>query len=282
MSLSHREATEIARVNDSGRQPILLVHGLWLLAGSWQPWEALLEERGYAAMSVDWPGDPEGVEAARAEPQALAGTTVTQVADHVADVIAQLDRRPVVIGHSLGGLLAQVVAGRGLALATVAIDPAPFKGVLPLPLSALRASFPVLRNPANRNRAVTLTLEQFTYGFANAVAKAEAASLYEEHHVAAPGRPLFEAALANLSWARGTAVDTKNPDRGPLLIISGGEDRTVPWPLANAAYKKQAKNPGVTDIVEIEGVGHSLVIDSNWKPVADSALTFLNRHEVTP
>jgi pimeloyl-ACP methyl ester carboxylesterase len=282
MSLSNREAAEVARVNDSGRQPILLVHGLWLLAGSWQPWEELLEDRGYAAMSIEWPGDPVGVEAARAEPQAMAGTTVTEVADHVVEVIAELDRRPVVIGHSFGGLLAQIVAGRGLSIATVAIDPAPFKGVLPLPLSTLRASFPVLSNPANRNRAVTLTREQFIFGFANAVSKAEAASLYDEHHVAAPGRPLFEAALANISWARGTAVDTKNRNRGPLLIVSGGEDHTVPWPLANAAYKKQAKNPGVTEIIEIEGVGHSLVIDSNWKQVAETALTFLERNEMTP
>lgn len=282
MSLSSREVTEVARVNESGRQPILLVHGLWLLAGSWQPWEEFFEDRGFAAMSVDWPGEPAGVEAARAEPQALAGTTVTEVSDHVADVIAGLNRRPVVIGHSLGGLLAQIAAGRGLSLATVAIDPAPFKGVLPLPLSALRASFPVLRNPANRNRAVALTPEQFNYGFANAVAEAEATALYEEHHVAAPGRPLFEVAVANVSWARGTAVDTENPDRGPLLIVSGGEDHTVPWPLANAAYKKQSKNPCVTQIIEIDGVGHSLVIDSNWKRVAEGALTFLNRNGVTP
>lgn len=280
-TLSARERAEVERVNASGRQPIVLVHGLWLLAGSWARWEQYLEEQGYAAISVDWPGDPVSVEEARANPDALAGVHVQQVADHVAELIAALDRPPAVIGHSFGGLLTQIIAGRGLSLASVAIDPAPFKGVLPLPLSALKASFPVLGNPANRNRTVTLTLDEFSYGFANAVDAAEAKELYDTHHVAAPGRPLFQAATANVSFGTGTRVDTRNPDRGPLLVISGGKDNIVPWALANAAYKKQAANPGVTQIIEIDGVGHSLVIDHRWQEVAETALTFLQGNGVT-
>ena len=275
MSISPRETAEVARVNATGRRPVVLVHGLWLLAGSWKPWEQLLEERGYAALSVDWPGDRPNVEAARAEPTAVAGTTVQQATDHIAEVVAALDQPPVLIGHSFGGLLVQQLAGRGLAAGTVAIDPAPFKGVLPLPVTALRAVFPVLRNPANRNRAITLTQEQFAYGFANALSPEEAAALYDEHHVAAPARPIFQAAVANVSTSRATAVDTANPDRGPLLLINGAEDHTVPPAITRAAHRKQARNPGVTELLELDGMGHSLVIDAGWRRVADATLDFL-------
>lgn len=282
MSLNPSESEAITRISGSGRRPVVLVHGLWLLASSWRPWEQFLEEQGYAPLSVDWPNDPETVQAARNEPQALAGTTVSEAADHLADVVASLDRRPVVIGHSLGGLLAQIVAGRGLNAATVAISPAPFKGILSRPASTLRASFPVLRTPANRQRAVTLTPAQFNYAFANALDEADAAAIYETHHVAAAGRPLFELATANVSWSSATAVDRKNPERGPLLLIGGSDDHTVPMRLVKAAYKKQSRNPGVTEIVEIEGAGHSLVVDANWSKTAAKASTFLTRNGLTP
>jgi pimeloyl-ACP methyl ester carboxylesterase len=192
-------------------------------------------------------------------------------------VIAQLDTKPTVVGHSFGGLMAQIVAGRGLSAATVAIDPAPFRGVLPLPISALRAAGPVLANPRNRGRAVPLTFDQFRYSFANAVGEEEAKQLFEEFMVPAPGAPLFQAATANLNPWTEVKVDHAKPDRGPLLIISGENDHTVPWAIANASYKQQAKNPGVTEITEIKGRGHALVIDSGWREVADTALKFIQR-----
>lgn len=209
----------------------------------------------------------------------LSGVGVGQVADHVAEVIGALDRTPIVVGHSFGGLLVQIIAGRGLASATVSIDPAPSRGVLPLPFSALKAAFPVLGNPANRKRTVTLTFDEFRYGFANAVDEAEARELYDTFHTPAPGRPLFQAATANLDPTTEAKADKRNPERGPLLVISGENDNIVPWALANAAYKQQRKNEhAATEIVEIPGVGHSLVIDSGWRAVADASLAFLDRH----
>jgi pimeloyl-ACP methyl ester carboxylesterase len=188
-----------------------------------------------------------------------------------------LQRKPAIIGHSFGGLLAQILAGRGLSLATVAIDPAPFRGVLPLPLSALRSAFPVLGNPANRHRAVPLTYEQFRFAFANAVSEEEAKQLYEEFAVPAPGAPLFQAATANLNPWTEAKVDTENPDRGPMLIISGEKDHTVPWAIANATFHLHQKNPGLTEIVEIPNRGHALTIDSGWREVATTALEFVKR-----
>ena len=280
MSLSQRESDEVQAANESGAQPVVFVHGLWLLAESWRPWRDLLEPRGFTTAAADWPDDPASVEAARANPEAFAGKSVGAVADHVAEVIAGLSRRPVLIGHSFGGLLVQILAGRGLAAATVAIDPAPGRGVLPLPLSALRSSFPVLGNPLNRGRAVTLTYDQFRYAFANAVPEAEAKALYEAHHVAAPGLPIFQAAAANLNPASQTKADVKNPERGPLLVVSGEQDHTVPHAISHAAYKRQRKNPAVTEFTEIAGRGHSLVFDSGWQDVAETALAFLDRQGI--
>jgi len=279
MTITTRELSEITAANESGRQPVVFVHGLWLLASSWDAWKARFEDEGYAAVAVDWPGDPATFEDALAHPEAFAGNGVVEVADHIEEVVRALDREPIVIGHSFGGLLTQITAGRGLARAAVAIDPAPFKGVLPLPVSSLRGALPVLKNPANRKRAVRLTFDEFRYGFANAVPEDEARELYDTQHVPAPGRPLFQAATANLNPKAATRVDTRQADRGPLLIVSGEDDNIVPWSMANAAYKIQAKkNPHPTEIVEIPGVGHSLVIDSHWGEVADAALAFLRRH----
>lgn len=278
-TVTAREAAEVERVNASGRQPVVFVHGLWLLAESWDAWRTLFEEKGYAALAVDWPGDRADRAAALADEGSLAGVGVGQVADHVAEVIARLDRKPVVVGHSFGGLLVQIIAGRGLARATVSIDPAPSRGVLPLPFSALKASFPVLGNPANFTRTVTLTFDEFRYGFANAVDEAEARELYDTFHTPAPGRPLFQAATANLDWTTEARAEKRNPDRGPMLVVSGELDHIVPWALANAAFKQQHKNQhAATEIVEIPGVGHSLVIDSHWGEVAEASLEFLARH----
>jgi non-heme chloroperoxidase len=276
-SVTEHENEQIDRANETGLQPVVFIHGLWLLPSSWDRWATVFEEAGYTALSPGWPDDPETVEEANAHPEVLAHKTVGQVADHFADVIGRLTKKPAVIGHSFGGLLAQIIAGRGLSAAAVAIDPAPFRGVLPLPISALKSASPVLSNPANRNRAVPLTYEQFRFGFANAVSEDEAKQLYDAYAVPAPGAPLFQAATANLNPWTEAKVNSKNPDRGPLLIISGEKDNTVPWAIANASYKKQKRNEGVTEIVEMPNRGHALTIDSGWREVADTALAFVKR-----
>jgi non-heme chloroperoxidase len=276
MAIVRRESEQVESANASERTPVVFIHGLWLLPSSWQRWAEMFEEAGYAAVTPTWPGDPETVEEARAHPEVFAGQTVGQVADHVAEVIGRLSAKPVVIGHSFGGLLAQITAGRGLSAATVAIDPAPFRGVLPLPVSSLRSAKPVLGNPANRKRAVTLTFDQFRYGWANAVTEAEAHQLYDEFHVAAPGAPLFQAATANFNPFTQAKVPDHG-DRGPLLLISGGSDHTVPWAITNASFKRQHRHYGITEITEIPNRGHALTIDSGWREVAETALTFVKR-----
>jgi len=276
-TITEHEEQQIEQANASGLTPVVFIHGLWLLPSSWDRWAGVFEEAGYTTLTPGWPDDPETVEEANAHPEVFAHKTVKQVADHFDDVISKLTKKPAVIGHSFGGLLTQIVAGRGLAAASVAIDPAPFRGVLPLPISALKSSAPVLGNPANRNRAVPLTYEQFRFAFANAVSEDEAKELYETFAVPASGVPLFQAAAANLNPWTEAKVDTKNPERGPLLIVSGEKDHTVPWAIANASYKRQKRNDGVTEIIEIPNRGHALTIDSGWREVADTALGFVKR-----
>jgi non-heme chloroperoxidase len=277
VTITEHEAQQVKRANATGLQPVVFVHGLWLLPSSWDRWAKLFEEAGYTALTPGWPDDPETVQEANANPDVFAKKTVGQVADHFDEVIGGLSRKPAVIGHSFGGLLAQILAGRGLASATVAIDPAPFRGVLPLPLSALKSARPVLGNPANRNRAIPLTFDQFRFGFANAVSEDEAKELYEAFAVPASGAPLFQAATANLNPWTEAKVDSENPERGPLLILSGEKDNTVPWATAHASYKKQERNEAVTEILEIPNRGHALTIDSGWREVAETSLNFVRR-----
>jgi pimeloyl-ACP methyl ester carboxylesterase len=276
-TITEHEGRQVKRANASGRKPVVFIHGLWLLPSSWDRWAAVFKKAGYTTLTPGWPDDPETVEEAKAHPEVFAHKTVGQVADHFAELIAQLDDKPAVIGHSFGGLITQIIAGRGLAAASVAIDPAPFRGVVPLPISALKSASPVLGKPANRNRAVPLTYEQFHFAFANAVTEDEAKTLYETFAVPASGKPLFQAASANLNPWTEAKVDTKNPDRGPLLIIDGEKDNTVPWAIANASFKRQQRNEGVTEIVKIPNRGHSLTIDSGWREVADTSLAFVQR-----
>jgi non-heme chloroperoxidase len=277
-SISERENREIEAANASGNTPVVFIHGLWLLPRSWDNWADLFREAGYAPLTPDWPDDPETVEEARANPDILAGKTLGEIADHTTEVIDALEKKPAVMGHSTGGLLAQMLAGRGLSAATVAIDPGLFRGVLPLPVSTLRVAGPILINPLNRGRAVTLTFDQFRYGWTNAIeSDDEAKRLYDEFHVAAPGVALMQMANANLNPWTEAKVDTKNPDRGPLLIIEGEKDHTVPWAIANASYKRQKRNPGVTEIKKIPNRGHSLTIDAGWREVAETALDFVKR-----
>jgi pimeloyl-ACP methyl ester carboxylesterase len=277
-TLTGTEQAEIERANASGRQPVVFVHGLWLLSSSWDRWRRLYEGAGYACIAPGWPDDPASVEAARAEPDVFAHKMVQQVTDHYRDAIRALATRPAVVGHSFGGLIAQKLAGEGVSAATVAIDPAPFRGVLPLPPSSLKSASAVLGNPANRGRAVALTLDQFKYGWANALDDEEARDLYDEFHVAASGVPIFQAAAANLNPFSETRVDTRASDRGPMLLISGEKDHTVPWSIAHASYKKQHRNASVTEITELADRGHSLTIDHGWREVAQTALAFLQEH----
>jgi non-heme chloroperoxidase len=282
MPLTDHEREQIERANASDRTPVAFVHGLWLLPNSWDRWAALFEQAGYVAVAPGWPDDPETVAEAKQHPEVFAGKSIADIADHVGEALGALERKPVVVGHSFGGLMTQIVAGRGLAAASVAVSPAPFRGVLPLPISALRSASAVLGNPLNRHRAVPLTYEQFRYSFGNAVPEDEARELYEAYSVPGAGEPVFQAAAANLNPWTEAKVDTETPDRGPLLIVVGEHDHTVPPAIANASYDKQTRNEGVTEKVEFEGRGHSLTIDHGWKDVADVALAFAQRFAPAP
>jgi pimeloyl-ACP methyl ester carboxylesterase len=281
-TLTNHEQQEIDRANGSGLRPVVFVHGLWLLSSSWDRWRALFEQNGYSTLAPGWPDDPETVEEANADPEAFAHKKIKQVTDHYVDAIRRLNAKPAVVGHSFGGLIAQRLAGEGVAAATVAIDPAPFRGVLPLPLSALKSASAVLANPLNYARAVALSFDQFRFAFANAVDEGEARELYETFAVPAPGAPLFQAATANLNPWTEAQVDTENPARGPLLIISGEKDNTVPWAIANASYQHQQRNAAVTEIREVPNRGHSLTIDHGWREVAEIALAFITQHARSP
>src|SRR4029077_11340862 len=273
--------------NASSAPPIVFVHGLWLLPSSWDRWVTLFEEAGYVALTPGWPDDPETVSQAREHPEVFAGKGIGEIADYEEAIIRRLKRKPVIIGHSFGGLLTMILAGRGLAAASVAISPAPFRGVLPLPIQALRTASVALRNPANWNRAVPLSYEQFRYSFANVVGEDEAKELYLGYSVPGAGEPLFQAARgvepifqeasANVNPWSEAKVDSMNPERGPMLIVSADSDHTVPWAIANASYKKQKRNDGVTEIVKMPGRGHSLTIDAGWREVAQKALEFVKR-----
>ncbi|MDR6972739.1 alpha/beta hydrolase [Leifsonia shinshuensis] len=278
MPLTSAERDEIDAANASGRIPVVFVHGLWLLSSSWQPWRDLFEEQGFAAIAPGWPDDPETVEQAKSDPDVFAGKMVRQVTDHYAEAIDALDQAPVVVGHSFGGLIAQKLAGEGKNAVTVAIDPAQFKGVTALPASALKAGAPALLTFNHSKHGVTLTYEQFAYGWTNAVPEEEGRALYEKYHVPASKVPIFQAATANFNPFAETKVITDNHDRGPLLLIAGADDHTVPQSVVENEYRIQLKNPEVTELVVIPGRGHSLIIDSGWREVADETLEFVQRH----
>jgi pimeloyl-ACP methyl ester carboxylesterase len=260
---------------------VLFVHGLWLPPQCWRDWRWLFESEGFAALAPSWPGEGATPAEARRQLEHIAGLSIADVTAHCAEVVARLERPPVLIGHSLGGLVVQQLAGRGLARATVAVAPAPHRGVLPLPVSAVRAAWPVLRDPRNRSRTVVLTRGQFRYAFANALRPDEADRLYDEQAVPAPGRPVFELALANLNPATPARVDVRAARRGPLLVLAGERDHVIPPVLARATYRRQRRNPDVTDFVVVPGRGHSLVVDSGWEQVGQLALEFVTKHAST-
>jgi non-heme chloroperoxidase len=261
-------------------RPVVFIHGLWLHATSWGPWLDLFREAGYAPVAPGWPGDSDTVEETRREPAKVAGKGIDDVVEHYAQIIRGLDAPPVVIGHSFGGLIVQRLLGQDLGAAGVAIDAAPIKGVLNLPPSSLRVASIALRKPANRNEAVSLTSEQFRYGFGNAVPADESADLYERWAVPSPGKPLFEDALANFSPRSPAKVNTGNRTRGPLLLIGGGRDHTVPLAITTSTRKLYHKSPAVTDFREFPDRGHSLTIDHGWREVAQYALDWLGQRSL--
>ena len=245
-------------------QPVIFIHGLWLHASSWQPWLDLFAGAGYAPIAPGWPGDPTSVTEARDHPELLAGHGIDEVTEHYARIMAGLDGPPILVGHSFGGTIVEKLLGQGLGAAGIAIDAAPIKGVLPVPISSLRSAFPVLKNPANRNRAVSLSAEQFRYAFGNAIDEAESDELHTKWAIPAPGKPLFQAAAANFSVHSEAKVDTDNADRGPLLLVMGGQDHTVPEAITKSTLRQYRHSSAITDLLEFADRGHSLVIDHGW------------------
>ncbi|WP_370963837.1 alpha/beta hydrolase [Amycolatopsis sp. cg9] len=260
--------------------PVVFIHGLWLHATSWNPWIDHFRAAGYAPVAPGWPHEPETVEAARAHPEAVADIGIDDATGHFASIIEGLDRPPVVIGHSFGGLITEKLLGQGIGAAGVAIDPAQIKGVLPLPLAQLRAGLPALGNPANRHRSVSLTEKEFRFGFGNALTDEESAELHRRWTIPSPARPLFQAAAANFVLHSEAKVDTGREDRGPLLLVSGTADHTVPDVVTRSTLKQYRDSAAVTELKQFEGRGHSLTIDSGWRDVADAVLAWLREHEV--
>lgn len=260
--------------------PVVFIHGLWLHATSWRPWIELFAEHGYAPSAPGWPGDGDTVRQTRDNPDAVANHGIDEVTAHYAKIIDGLDEPPVLVGHSFGGMLVEKLLGENYGRAGIAIDAAQIKGVLPLPLSALHATLPVFKNPANKHRAVSLTADEFAYAFGNALDRDESDRLYGQWTIPAPGRPLFEAAVANFSLHSPAEVHTDNTNRGPLLLIMGGRDNTVPEAITKATLKQYRHSPAVTDLSEFADRGHSLTIDRGWRAVAESCLSWLDAQEL--
>jgi alpha-beta hydrolase superfamily lysophospholipase len=261
---------------------VVFIHGLWLHATSWNPWIELFREAGYAPIAPGWPGEPDTVAAARERPESVANIGINDVTGHYADIIDGLGEQPVIIGHSFGGLIAEKLLGQDVGTAAVAIDPAQIKGVLPLPLAQLRSGFPALGNPTNLHKAVSLTGGQFRYGFGNALSEEESEALYEKWAIPSPARPLFQAASANFVMHSQAKVNTANKDRGPLLLISGLEDHTVPDVVTRSTLKQYRDSTAVTELKQFEGRGHSITIDSGWRQVADAVLDWLKAKGLSP
>jgi len=261
-------------------RPVVFIHGLWLHATSWQPWIDLFATHGYDAIAPGWPNEPATVAQARDNPDVVADLTIDQITDHYAEVIAGLETAPIIVGHSFGGLFAEKLIGKTIGAAAVAIDPAQIQGVLPLPLAQLRSGLPALGNPANLHRSVTLTKKEFRYGFGNAVSEEESDRLYDQWAIPSPARPLFQAAAANFALHSQAKVNTANSQRGPLLLISGTADHTVPDVVTRSTFKQYRDSNAVTELKQFEGRGHSLTIDNGWSEVATAVLDWLKTHEL--
>jgi pimeloyl-ACP methyl ester carboxylesterase len=259
-------------------QPVVFIHGLWIHSAAWEPWLPLYRRAGYEPVATGWPGDADTVEATRRDATQVAGYGLAEITEHYTKLINDLPERPIVVGHSFGGLIAQRLLVSGLATHAVAIDPGPIKGVTKVPLAQIRTAIPVLRKKSNRHDAKSLTARQFRYGFANAISAKEARNLYDRFAIPGPGRPLFEVTSAKKDPDSPAAVDTITGDRGPLLIIGGGRDHTVPEVVSRQAYELYGPSPAVTDYHVFADRGHSLVFDSGWREVADYTVGWLARH----
>ena len=257
------------------RTPVVFIHGLWIHANSWDRWMEVYREAGYEPVAPGWPGEPPTVAEAREKPDLVANMSIDDAIAYYTKIIQALDAKPIIIGHSFGGLFAEKLLGQDLAVAAVAIDPAQIKGVLPLPLAQLRAALPALGNPANLHKAVSLTAKQFRFGFGNELSEEESDALFEQWAIPSPARPLFQAAAANFSVHSEAKVNTANETRGPLLLISGKQDHTVPDVSTRSTLKQYRDSAAVTELKQFEGRGHSLTIDSGWREVADATLEWL-------
>ena len=257
------------------RTPVLFIHGLWLHASSWGPWLSLFSDAGYAPLAPGWPGEADTVAAARSNPDIVADKGIDDVTAHFKTIIEALPAVPILIGHSFGGLIAEKLIGEGIGRAAIAIDPAQIKGVLPLPLAQLRAGLPALGNPFNKSRAVALTAKEFRFGFGNALTEEESDELFEKWTIPSPARGLFEVAFANFTLHSASKVETANDSRGPLLLISGTADHTVPDVTTRATFRQYRDSSAVTELKQFEGRGHSLTIDAGWRDVATACLSWL-------
>jgi pimeloyl-ACP methyl ester carboxylesterase len=257
------------------RTPVVFIHGLWLHANSWAPWVELFDKSGYDAVAPGWPGEPDSVEEARQQPDLVANTSIDDITAHYTKIIGSLEAEPIIVGHSFGGLIAEKIIGQGIGVAAVAIDPAQIKGVLPLPLAQLRSALPALSNPTNLKKSVALTKKQFKFGFGNELSDEESDELFDRWTIPSPARPLFEAATANFSLHSQAKVATDNDTRGPLLLISGLKDHTVPDVTTRSTFKQYRHSAAVTELQQFEGRGHSLTIDNGWNEIADATLQWL-------
>src|SRR5437764_1306609 len=253
---------------ESDRIPLLLVHGAWLSARSWENYADYFGKRGFALSAPEWPRKEGDVEELRETAQAVAGLGVQEIVDHYEALIRDLDQAPVLIGHSYGGLFVELLLARGLGRAGVAMSPAPPKGILALPFSTLKAASPALAHPSKWHGVVTLSLEEFTYGFVNTFSEEDAAAAYERYAVPETGQIFYEAGFANFHLHPPTEVHFKNEHRAPLLIVGAGEDHTVPASLAKAQYKRYERSPARTDYLEFEGRPHLHMTAPGWQEVA--------------
>ncbi|MEI7056321.1 alpha/beta hydrolase [Nocardioides sp. CCNWLW239] len=281
-TVTSAELRAVEAANRSGRPVVVLVHGMFLHASSWREWQTLFEGAGYATVAPGWPGEADSVAATRAAGGSTRRQDLRAVLAHHRDLIGRLDRPPALVGHCAGGWVVQRLASEGLASVTVAMEPTPFRGVLPISMSTVRSALPVVARPRHYRRPTSLTFEQFRYSWGNSVDVDEARDLYDRHHVPAPGAPLFQAAVANLSPWSTTRIDTRAADRGPLLFIAGAEDRQATWPMTHAAYRRHRRNPHPTEIVEMPHRGHTMPVDHGWSEAALLALSFIERHIPSP
>jgi len=255
---------------DRERIPLMLIHGAWLSSSSWEHFGDYFEQRGFAASAPEWPRKHGDVEQLRADGHELAGLGLDEIVDHYEALVRELPQPPVLIGHSFGGLVVELLLDRGHGRAGVAISPAPPKGILVLPFSSLKAASPALAHPSKWHGVVTLTPEEFRYGFVNTFTPEDAAAAYERYAVPETGQIFYEAGFANFRMKAPTEVDFDNDDRAPLLIVGATEDHTVPASLARKQYNKHERSSARTDYVEFEGRPHLLMAAEGWDEVADS------------